>query len=223
MQTSPPRIGVVIADDHEIVRRGLRLTIAGEPDMRLLGEACDGNEAVALVAASRPDVLLLDIHMPDMDGIAAAAAIRAANPETAILMLTSYTDDARLYAALRAGAQGYLLKQMSGDDLLEAVRGAARGTPQLHPLITRRLMQRVAPPSDPLAQLTPREQAVLRLITRGLSNKEIGSALNLTELTIKGYVRDILGKLGVEDRTQAALLAVRFGLIPPDDLGGAIG
>ena len=208
---------MLIADDHEIVRRGLRMTIMGEPDMRLLGEASDGREAIDLVATTQPDVLLLDIQMPDMDGIAAAQALHLTHPQLIILMLTSFTDDAKLYSALRAGASGYLLKEMSGDDLVAAIRGAARGLPQLHPNIARRLMDRIAPPSDPLTQLTQREQSVLRLIACGLSNKEIGAALDLTEQTVKGYVRDILSKLGVADRTQAALLAVRFGLVQADE------
>lgn len=193
------------------------MTIMGEPDMRLLGEASDGREAIDLVATTQPDVLLLDIQMPDMDGIAAAQALHLTHPQLIILMLTSFTDDAKLYSALRAGASGYLLKEMSGDDLVAAIRGAARGLPQLHPNIARRLMDRIAPPSDPLTQLTQREQSVLRLIARGLSNKEIGAALDLTEQTVKGYVRDILSKLGVADRTQAALLAVRFGLVQADE------
>lgn len=193
------------------------MTIMGEPDMRLLGEASDGREAIDLVATTQPDVLLLDIQMPDMDGIAAAQALHLTHPQLIILMLTSFTDDAKLYSALRAGASGYLLKEMSGDDLVAAIRGAARGLPQLHPNIARRLMDRIAPPSDPLTQLTQREQSVLRLIACGLSNKEIGAALDLTEQTVKGYVRDILSKLGVADRTQAALLAVRFGLVQADE------
>ena len=193
------------------------MTIMGEPDMRLLGEASDGREASDLVATTQPDVLLLDIQMPDMDGIAAAQALHLTHPQLIILMLTSFTDDAKLYSALRAGASGYLLKEMSGDDLVAAIRGAARGLPQLHPNIARRLMDRIAPPSDPLTQLTQREQSVLRLIACGLSNKEIGAALDLTEQTVKGYVRDILSKLGVADRTQAALLAVRFGLVQADE------
>ena len=208
---------MLIADDHEIVRRGLRMTIMGEPDMRLLGEASDGREAIDLVATTQPDVLLLDIQMPDMDGIAAAQALHLTHPQLIILMLTSFTDDAKLYSALRAGASGYLLKEMSGDDLVAAIRGAARGLPQLHPNIARRLMDRIAPPSDPLTQLTQREQSVLRLIACGLSNKEIGAALDLIEQTVKGYVRDILSKLGVADRTQAALLALRFGLVQADE------
>ncbi|MBC8077536.1 MAG: response regulator transcription factor [Chloroflexales bacterium] len=207
----PALIGVVIADDHEVVRRGLGMTIAGEPDMQLLGAATTGAEAIALVQATQPDVVLLDIHMPDTDGIAAAAALRAAHPALPILMLTSYSDDARIYAALRAGASGYLLKEMSGDALVAAIRAAARGEPQLHPKIARRLMDRVLPPTDPLAQLSPREHEVLRWIARGLSNKEIALATDLTEQTVKSYVRDILSKLNVADRTQAALVAVRYG------------
>lgn len=205
-------IGVVIADDHEVVRRGLSMTIAGEPDMRLLGAAATGAEAIALVQATHPDVVLLDIHMPETDGIAAAAALRAAHPQLVILMLSSYSDDARVYAALRTGANGYLLKEMSGDALLAAVRAAVRGEPQLHPKIAQRLMDRVMPPHDPLAELSPREHDVLRLLARGLSNKEIAFATNLTEQTVKSYVREVLSKLDVADRTQAALLAVRYGI-----------
>ncbi|KAB8143093.1 response regulator transcription factor [Chloroflexia bacterium SDU3-3] len=218
MSNEKRQIGVLIADDHAVVRLGLRMTIAGEPDMRLLGEASDGQEAVAMAAQLRPDVILLDIEMPRMDGVEAAIAIRAAQPHAAILMLTSYTDDARLYAAMRTGALGYLLKEMDGDALVDAIRGAARGNPQLHPTIARRLMERMAGPEDPFASFSQREREVLRLIVRGLSNKEIGGALSLAEYTVKGYVRDILRKLYVADRTQAALIAVRYGLVRPDDL-----
>jgi DNA-binding NarL/FixJ family response regulator len=208
---------VVIADDHEVVRRGLSMTIASEPDMRLLGAAATGSSAIALVQNLQPHVVLLDIQMPDQDGIATAAALRAAYPALVILMLTSYSDDARIYAALRAGANGYLLKEMSGDELVAAIRAAMRGEPQLHPKIARRLMDRVAPPEDPLAQLSPREHEVLRWIARGLSNKEIAAATDLTEQTVKSYVREILSKLDVADRTQAALLAVRYGLMRDGD------
>lgn len=211
-------ITIVIADDHEIVRRGLRLTIEAEPDLQLLGEARTGREAIELARTLHPAIMLLDIQMPDMDGIAAATTIHAAQPDVAILILTSFSSDAQLAAALRAGVSGYLLKDLSGDALIVALRGAARGEPQLHPSIARKLMQHAGPPVDPLAELTTREQDVLRLIARGHSNKEIGAALALTEVTIKGYVSSILSKLGVADRTQAALLAVRYGLIAPDDL-----
>lgn len=212
--TQPIRI--VIADDHEVVRRGIVLTIEAEPDMAVVGEATTGAEAVELTRALLPDVVLLDIQMPDMDGIAAATAIRAA-AQAAVLILSSFNDDARVYAAMRAGVQGYLLKEMSGAALVAAIRGVAGGAPQLHPKIARRLMERAAAPEDPLGQLAQRELEVLRLIAGGRSNKEIGLALDLTENTVKTYVREILSKLNVVDRTQAALLAVRYGLVRPDE------
>jgi DNA-binding NarL/FixJ family response regulator len=213
-------ISVLIADDHEIVRRGLRMTIAGEADLLLLGEARNGREAVEMAATSQPHVVLLDIQMPEMNGVEAAAAIHAAQPEIFILMLTSFDGDAQLYAALQAGASGYLLKDASGDELVRAIRGAARGEPQLHPTIARRLMARAPAPADPLALLTARERDVLGLLAQGLSNKQIGAALMLTEVTVKGYVSAVLGKLQVADRTQAALLAVRYGLVAPGELPG---
>lgn len=212
-------IRIILADDHEVVRRGLRMTIQGEDDMQLVGEASSGRQAIELVSASPPDVVLLDVRMPDGDGVEAARAIHSAQPQVAILMLSSFGDDAPLFAALRAGALGYLLKDASGDALVAAIRGAVRGEPQLHPTIARRLMQ-VAPalPADPLAALTQREREVLRLLGQGLSNKEIASALTLTEITVKGYVSTVLDKLQVADRTQAALLAVRYGLVGAEDL-----
>ncbi|MFV9507212.1 MAG: response regulator [Oscillochloridaceae bacterium umkhey_bin13] len=214
--SAAPPISILIADDHEVVRRGIALTLEAEPDLVVVGEATTGAEAVALTQRLQPDVVLLDIQMPDMDGIAAAAAIRAVH-QAAVLILSSFSDDARVYAAMRAGVQGYLLKEMSGADLVAAIRGAAAGQPQLHPKIARRLMDRVAAPEDPLAQLAQRERDVLRLIAGGRSNKEIGLALDLTENTVKTYVREILSKLNVVDRTQAALLAVRYGLVWPDE------
>ena len=211
-------IQVLIADDHELVRRGLRQTIAAEADMQLAGEARTGREAVELAAATRPDVALLDVQMPVLDGIAAAAEIHAAQPGVAVVMLTSFGSDAQLHAALRAGVTGYLLKDISGDELVAAIRGAAAGQPQMHPTILRRLMAQMPAPADPLAALSDREREVLRLIAGGLSNKEIGAALALAEVTVKGYVSTMLSKLGVLDRTQAALLAVRYGLVSLDDL-----
>ena len=213
-------IRVLIADDHEIVRRGLRMTIQGESDMLLVGEAVDGRQAVELALRLHPDVVLMDIQMPGVDGIQAAAELRRSLPGTAVVMLTSFTGDAQLHAALQAGADGYLLKDISGDDLAAAVRSARRGQPVLHPEIARRLMQQMPLPADPFASLTERERQVLQLIARGLSNKEIGGQLFLTEVTVKGYVSALLAKLGVADRTQAALLAVRYGLVNPDDLPG---
>jgi DNA-binding NarL/FixJ family response regulator len=212
------KIRVVIADDHEIVRRGLRMTIQGETDMTLVGEAANGQEAVELVAHAQPDVLLLDLQMPEMDGVRAAEIIHQMHPRPMILALTSFRDDAQLYAALRAGVDGYLLKDIDGDALVAAIRGAASGKPQLHQEVAKRLMARMPAPADPFADLTSRERQVLIEIGRGKSNKEIGVALSLTEVTVKGYVSTILAKLHVEDRTQAALMAVRYGLVSADEL-----
>ena len=181
-------ITIVIADDHEMVRRGLRMTMAAEADLVLLGEATTGKEAVRLVNELRPQVVLLDVQMPDLDGVAAAQAIRQAHPATAVVMLTSFAEDAQLYAALDAGVIGYLLKDISGDDLVAAIRGAVRGEPQLHPSIALRLMRRRPTSGDPFAELTERERDVLKILARGLSNKEIAQALFLTETTVKGYV-----------------------------------
>jgi len=211
-------IGVVIADDHEMVLRGLRMTIDSEIDMELLGEARNGNQAVALAHEMKPDVILLDLQMPELDGIQAANIIHDENPDIAILVLTSFRDDSQLFSAMRAGISGYLLKDMDGEELVNAIRSAAKGEPQLHPDIARRLMERAPLPSDPFKDLTSREKDVLILIARGFSNKEIGQALSLTEATVKGYVSTILSKLNISDRTQAALIAVRYGLITQDDL-----
>jgi DNA-binding NarL/FixJ family response regulator len=211
-------ITIIIADDHEMVRRGLRMTIAAEPDLHLLGEATTGREAVQLVAELRPALVLLDVQMPDLDGVAAAKAIRQAHPATAVVMLTSFAEDAQLYAALDAGVIGYLLKDISGDDLVEAIRGAVRGEPQLHPSIALRLMRRRPTTGDPFADLTERERDVLKTLARGFSNKEIAQTLFLTETTVKGYVSTVLNKLGVSDRTQAALIAVRHGLVKLEEL-----
>jgi NarL family two-component system response regulator LiaR len=211
-------ITIIIADDHEMVRRGLRMTITAEPDLHLLGEATTGREAAQLVAELRPALVLLDVQMPDLDGVAAAKAIRQAHPATAVVMLTSFAEDAQLYAALDAGVIGYLLKDISGDDLVEAIRGAVRGEPQLHPSIALRLMRRRPTTSDPFADLTERERDVLKTLARGFSNKEIAQTLFLTETTVKGYVSTVLNKLGVSDRTQAALIAVRHGLVKLEEL-----
>lgn len=209
---------IVLADDHDVVRRGLRMTFLGEPDLQLVAEARTGREAVAAVATHRPTLVLLDVQMPDLDGISAAKTILRDYPATAVVMLTSFAEDAQLYAALDAGVIGYLLKDMSGDDLVAALRGAARGEPQLHPTIALKLMRRRTQGGDPFADLTEREREVLKTLARGYSNKEIAQALVLTETTVKGYVSTILSKLGVADRTQAALLAVRYQLVNMDDL-----
>ena len=156
--------------------------------------------------------------MPAPNGVATLEQLRPEFPDLPILILTSFSDDAHLFAALRAGASGFLLKEMGGDDLVEAIRGAAKGRPQLHPDVARKLMARAPMPEDPFESLTEREREVLKLIGRGMSNKEIALALVLTEMTVKGYVSDLLAKLGVGDRTQAALMAVRYGLVRVEEL-----
>lgn len=211
-------IRLIIADDHDVVRRGLRMTIDTEEDMTLVGEATNGKEAVELAVRTRPDLILLDIRMPVLDGIEAAKLILEEMPQANVLLLTSFGDDAHLHQAFQVGVTGYLLKDMGGDDLVEAIRGAAQGKPQLHPEIAQRLMRQMPAPQTPLDTLTARERDVLKLLGHGLSNKEVAQELSLTEVTIKGYVSAILGKLYVSDRTQAALLAVRYGLVKLDDL-----
>jgi len=209
---------IIIADDHQIVRRGLRMTIDAENDMCVVDEASNGTQVMALIQKHHPDVILLDMQMPSMDGLDALKQLRVEFPALPVLILTTFCDDAHVYSALRAGASGFLLKEMNGDDLVSAIRGVAKGKPQLHPDIARRLMLHAPMPQDPFESLTERECAILKLLARGMSNKEIASQLILTEMTVKGYVSDMFVKLGVKDRTQAALMAVRFGLVKPGEL-----
>jgi DNA-binding NarL/FixJ family response regulator len=209
---------IIIADDHQIVRRGLRMTLDAEKDMQVVAEASNGADILALIRKHAPDVVLMDLQMPVMDGVYALEQIRPEFPVLPILILTSFSDDAHIFAALRAGASGFLLKEMGGDELVDAIRGAAKGRPQLHPDIARKLMARAPMPEDPFESLTDREREVLKLLGRGMSNKEIALELVLTEMTVKGYVSDLLAKLGVSDRTQAALMAVRYGLVRAEEL-----
>jgi len=209
---------ILIADDHQIVRRGLHMTIDAEKDMQVVDEAVNGTQVLKLIKKHKPDVVLLDLQMPEMDGVDALKALRPEFPALPVLILTTFSDDAHIHAALRAGASGFLLKEMGGDELVDAIRGAAKGRPQLHPDIARRLMARAPMPEDPFESLTERERGLLKLLARGMSNKEIASELTLTEMTVKSYVSDVFMKLGVNDRTQAALMAVRFGLVKPEEL-----
>lgn len=209
---------IIIADDHPVVRRGLTLTIEAEKDMRVVGEAENGAGALALIKKHKPDVVLMDLQMPEMNGVEALKRVRSEYPDLPILILTSFSDDAHVFAALRAGASGFLLKEMSGDDLVAAIREAAQGKPQLHPDIAKRLMARAPMPDDPFDSLTERERGILKLLAKGKSNKEIAGELSLTEMTVKGYVSDLFVKLGVNDRTQAALIAVRYGLVMVEEL-----
>ncbi|HET8647841.1 MAG TPA: response regulator transcription factor [Vicinamibacteria bacterium] len=210
------RIRVLIVDDHEIVRDGLRAVLEQEADIELVGEASDGEAAVALARTLTPEVVLMDLSMPRLDGIAALTRIRKERPQCQVVVLTNYAGDQRVRDALGAGAIGYLLKDVMRRDLVEAIRRAREGRPFLHPEAQRMLMHRVThpPAPHPSDQLTPRERSVLELIARGQSNKEIASSLGLTEGTVKGYVSAVLAKIGVGDRTQAALYAVQHGIAP---------
>lgn len=203
-------IRVLLVDDHAIVREGLRALLEEEGGFAVAGEAPDGERAIAAARELTPDVILMDLLMPGVDGLEALRRIRAADPEARVLVLTSAQDDRAVREAIDAGAVGFLFKDVSRRDLVRAVRDAAAGRPTLHPEAQRVLMKR--PERSPLDDLTPRERTVLELIAQGRSNRQIALRLELTEGTVKGYVSTILDKLGVQDRTGAALFAVRHGL-----------
>jgi DNA-binding NarL/FixJ family response regulator len=209
-------IRVLVADDHAVVRRGLTFFLATQPDLELVGEAADGLEAVEKVAALRPDVVLMDLVMPGVDGIEATKQVRERFPAVRVIVLTSFSDQDRVVPAIRAGAVGYLLKDVQPDELVRAIRGAYSGQVQLHPQVASQLVAHVASPAAksaaPADELTAREREVLRLIARGKSNKEIAAALFIAEKTVKTHVSSLLSKLGLEDRTQAAIYAVKQGL-----------
>jgi DNA-binding NarL/FixJ family response regulator len=204
----------MIVDDHEIVREGLETLLSEEPMVEVVGQAINGLEAVALASSLKPDVILMDLVMPELDGIEATRQIRGTGMASQILVLTSFANDQHVRDAIEAGAIGYLLKDVLKADLLRAIQMAAHGKPTLHPEAQGYLMRQVSAPAPAsnLPNLTERERDVLRLITRGQSNKEIAFTLHLTEGTVKGYVSAILAKLDVADRTQAALYAVKHGL-----------
>jgi len=205
-------IRVLIADDHSVVRQGLRMFLALDPDIDIVGEACDGVQALELAHELRPDVVLMDLLMPEMDGIQATARVRAELPETEVIALTSVLEDSSVVNAIRAGAIGYLLKDTEADVLVRAIKAAAEGQVQLSPQAAARLMREVRAPNSP-EELTEREVDVLRLLAQGKSNKEIALLLTIGEKTVKTHVSNILSKLNVSSRTQAALYAVRIGLV----------
>lgn len=205
-------IRIVIADDHSVVRRGLRMFLAMDPELVVVGEAADGEEAVHLARLLLPDIVLMDLLMPVMDGITATSIIRGELPDTEVLALTSVLEDASVVGAVRAGAIGYLLKDTDAEALCRAIKAAAAGQVQLTPQAAARLMQAVSAPESPEA-LTERETDVLRLLAQGKANKEIARSLNISEKTVKVHVSNILSKLGVQSRTQATLYAIRIGLV----------
>lgn len=224
----PNAVRVIIADDHQMVREGLRLLLSDaivpplfgseSTAIEVIGESSRGDEVVRMVAELRPDVVLMDLQMPGLDGLAATRAIRAAGKEPGrpgILVLTSFDDEVHMREAVQAGATGYLLKDVMREELVRAIVSASRGIPTLDPRVQQLLMRDAtapAAPASPLDVLTPRERSVLQQIARGASNKEIAANLNLSIGTVKGYVSAIFEKLDLDDRTQAALLSVKYGL-----------
>ena len=205
-------ITVLLVDDHAVVREGLRAFLSLQPDLRVVGEAADAAQAVELARRLRPRVVLMDLVLPQRDGVDAIRELRSALPQVRVLVLSSFVDDARVFAALQAGAAGYLLKDLQPEALAEAIRQVDRGLPALHPQVAARLVHHAVEPAG-LADFTPRERDVLRLLADGFANKEIARKLGISEKTVKTHVSNILPKLGVQDRTQAALAAVRRGLV----------
>jgi DNA-binding NarL/FixJ family response regulator len=212
-------IRVLLADDHTVFRQGLRLLLDQEDDLAVVGEAATGEEAQALVRELRPDVVLMDVNMPDTDGITATRAIRAAHAQTSVIMLTMYDEEASAVEAVRAGAQGYLVKTADIGEVTRAVRVTRQGTAVIDPALLPRLLRafhRLAsdPAAPPLARLSERELALVRLLVEGQSNKEMARALGLAESTVKNQLSQVFRKLGVQDRTQAAVYAIAHDLVP---------
>jgi len=210
-------IRVLLVDDHAVVREGLRAFLELQEGIEVAGEAGDGQEAVEQARRLRPDVILMDLVMPRLDGVAAMRVLRESVIEARVIVLTSFLDDDKLLPALRLGAAGYLLKNAQPQELARAVRAAHAGEVLLDPVVAARLVETLSAGSDeePLDRLTPRERQVLALIARGYANKRIARELGLSEKTIKTYVGHVLAKLGVTDRTQAAVVAVRAGVVDP--------
>jgi two-component system, NarL family, response regulator LiaR len=214
------KIKVMLVDDHNVVRQGLKLFLATQPDIAVVAEADNGQDALAAVAQHQPDVVLMDLLMPKLDGIGATQQIKARYPDVEVIVLTSFTEDQQITAVIKAGAIGYLLKDVQPTELAAAIRAAQRGEVHLHPEVARRLMQSLGPNKEPaLAEpLTEREIEVLRALSRGESNKQIADTLVVSEKTVKAHVSNILGKLGLQSRTQAVLYALRHGMASLNDI-----
>jgi NarL family two-component system response regulator LiaR len=210
------RIRVLLVDDHEVVRNGMRAYLDSHPDFEVVGEAASGGEAVGLVKKLVPDVVLMDLVMPRMDGVEATRRVRDISPRTQVVVLTSYHDDEYVFPALQAGALSYVLKDSRMEEVAEALRLAARGEALLHPRVASRVISelrgRRSEELNPFVELTDREMEVLKLIAEGLSNSEIAGRLVISENTVKGYVSNILSKLHLNDRTQAAVYAWQKGI-----------
>jgi len=209
-------IRILVADDHSVVRQGLQMFLGNDEDLVVIAEANNGREAVDLARQLAPDVVLMDLLMPEMDGVEATRLIRQEMPDVEVIALTSVLEDALIYDAMRAGAIGYLLKDTEAHELRRAIKAAAAGQVQLSPEVARRLMQELRVPDSP-ETLTEREKEVLQLLANGLSNREIAEALVIGEKTVKSHVSNILGKLNVTSRTQAAVYALRTGLASADE------
>ncbi len=204
---------VFLLDDHEIVRRGVKDLLDAEADLEVVGEAGTADEALARIPPTRPDVAVLDVRLPDGDGVQVCREIRSRHPEVQCLMLTSFADDEALIQAIMSGASGYVLKQIKGADIVEAVRVVSKGQSLLDPSVTARVLERLRKGSEDdelLARLSPQERNILRLIADGLTNRQIAERVHLAEKTVKNYVSNMLAKLGMERRTQAAVYAARL-------------
>ena len=221
--TQDKKIRVMIVDDHQVVRQGLRTFLELQPDLVVVGEAGNGQEAVEMARQLQPDIVLMDLVMPVLDGIAATRQVKALGGQTQVIALTSFTEDDKVIPAIQAGASSYLLKDVSPKELVEAIRATQRGEARLHPNITRKLMAQVAAQTTsspavtsaaaPLQDLTSRELDIVRLVAQGRSNHEIAQNLVISEKTVKTHVSHILGKLDLADRTQLAIYAIKHGLV----------
>jgi DNA-binding NarL/FixJ family response regulator len=213
----PDSIRVLVVDDHAVVRQGLRGLLELQDGIEVVGDAADGAQGVEAATQLRPDVILIDLVMPVLDGVSAMRLLRERLPEARVIVLTSFLDDDKLLPALRAGAAGYLLKNAEPQEVVRAVRAAHAGQTVIDPVVAARLVETLAADDrgDPIDRLTPREREVLVLIGRGYANKRIALELGLAEKTVKAHVGHVLAKLGVSDRTQAAIAAVRAGLVEP--------
>jgi NarL family two-component system response regulator LiaR len=221
MTDQDAKIKVLIVDDHQVVRQGLRTFLDLHPDILVVGEAGNGAAAVEMAAQFSPNVVLMDLVMPGMDGITAMSRIKALGAGIKVIALTSFTEDDKVFPAIQAGASSYLLKDVTPDALVEAIRAVHHGESRLHPEIMRKLMEQVAhqpqdEPADGVSALTQREREVIQLVGQGQSNRAIAEALVISEKTAKAHVSNILGKLGLEDRTQMAIYAIKNGLVNQD-------
>ncbi len=221
MKVITDKIKILIVDDHQVVRQGLRTFLDLNEDIQVVGEAGDGSKAIELAAKLKPDVILMDLVMPGMDGISAIGKIKSLGLGSRVIALTSFAEDDKVFPAIQAGASSYLLKDVSPDELVEAIHAVHRGEARLHPEVMRKLMEQVAqqPRAEGPAkgsQLTAREGEVIRLVAQGKSNREIATVLVISEKTVKAHISNILGKLGLEDRTQMAIHAIKNGLVNQD-------